>query len=193
MAIAVWWLGIRKVELGSAAKAVLSFVELGLLIAAVVALRWIGLAIFLSANVVGLLAQSVRLAMRQEVILVAVSVRTDSPKEEVEATHRRLGQADQLRWLGPIQRAEWMREIAYRGRSLAEIESIAPSIGALSLLYDRPDPKWLIAKFDQILRLYGEPAAKADDVAATIHATVNNAAAPFSEMVEALVIAASPI
>src|ERR1035437_4781641 len=99
-------------------------------IASVVALRWIGLAVFVAANVVGLLLYSIRLALKQEMILVEVANRTGSSKEEVESSHARLGQREQLKWVGPIERAEWMREIAYRGRSLEEIESIAPTIGA---------------------------------------------------------------
>jgi hypothetical protein len=193
VAIALWWLGIRKIALGTPLKSVLSALELGLLIASVVALRWAGLAIFVAANVVGLLLYSTRLAMRQETILVEVANRTGSSKEEVEASHRKLGQQEHLKWVGPIERAEWMREIAYRGRSLDEIECIAPPIGALSLIYDQPDPKWLIAKFDQILRLYNEPASRAEKVAETLHASVNNSAATFPEMVEALITAVSPM
>ena len=193
VAIALWWLGIRKIALTTPLKSILSALELGLLIASVVALRWTGLAIFVAANVVGLLLYSVRLAMRQETILVEIANRTGSSKEEVEASHRKLGQQEHLKWVGPIERAEWMREIAYRGRSLEEIEYIAPTIGALALIYGQPDPKWLIAKFDQILRLYDEPASRAEAVAETIYASVKASAATFPEMIEALITAVSPM
>jgi len=39
VAVGVWWLGIRKVELTSAAKSILSTLEIGLLVATVVTLR----------------------------------------------------------------------------------------------------------------------------------------------------------
>lgn len=105
----------------------------------------------------------------------------------MESLHKRLASRDELKWVGPIGRAEWLREIADRGRSLEEIADIAPQIGALSLLYDRPDAKWLIRCFDRILRLYGEPASESQQVAATIHASVNASAASFPEMLEAFI------
>ena len=129
--------------------------------------------------------------MRQETILIEVANRTGASKEEVNATHRTLGQEERLKWVGPIARVEWMRELAYRNRSLDEIERIAPTVGALALVYDQPEPGWLISKFDQILRLYGEPASRADEVAATLHASVDASAATFPEMVEALIPAAA--
>lgn len=192
LAVAVWWLGIRRIELSSAAKSVLSVLDLAVLVASVVALGWLGLALFGAANVVGLLLYSVRLAMRKEAILVEVSNRTASSKEEVEALHAKLVRHERLRWVGPIELAEWMREISYRGRGLEEIEQIAPVIGGLSLVYDRPDPAWLIARFDQILRLYDEPALRAENVAEMIHVSVNASAATFPEMMEAFVTAALP-
>jgi hypothetical protein len=48
-------------------------------------------------------------------ILVQVASRTGSSKEEVEAAHKRLGRHERLRWVGPIERAGWLREIADRG------------------------------------------------------------------------------
>lgn len=193
LTVAVWWLGIRKIEVSSAAKSVLSVLDLAVLGASVVALGRLGLILVAAANVVGLLLYSVRLAMRQETILVQVANRTGSSKEEVEAAHERLGRHERLRWVGPIERAEWIREIANRGRSLEEIEQIGAVIGGLSLIYDQPDAAWLIGKFDQILRLYGEPASRAESVADTIVASVNASAATFPEMMEAFVTVALPL
>lgn len=192
LTVGVWWLGIRKIELSSAAKSVLSVLDLAVLVASVVALGGLGLILVGAANVVGLLLYSVHLAMRQETILVQVANRTGSSKEEVERLQLKLGRHERLSWAGAIERAEWIREIANRGRSLEEIEQIAPVIGGLSLIYDRPDPAWLISRFDQILRLYGEPASRAESVAETIHASVNASAATFPEMMEAFVTVALP-
>lgn len=193
VAISVWWLGIRRVELTSAAKSVVSALELGLLIASVVALRWLGLGIFVAANCVGILVYSVKLAMQKEAILVEVSNRCGSSKDEVYEVHARLSTSDALRWVGPIRLAEWMRQLAYRNRTLAEIEAIAPTIGKLSLVFGEPDPEWLILKFDQILRLNRESASNAASVAETLYGIVNASAATFEEMIEALIAAATPI
>jgi len=187
VAVALWWLGIRKFEVSSTYKTVLSVIELGLLLATVIGLRWEGLLIFTSANAVGLLIASVRMAMRHETIIVGISNRTGATKEEVAALLKRLGRREELKWVGPIDRAEWVREIADRGRSIDEIECIAPEIGALSLVYDRPDPTWLIRSFDRILRLYGMGAPQAHEAAETIHASIRASAASFDEMMEAFI------
>lgn len=191
--ILVWWLGVRKFEVGSTVKVVLALLDGGLLIGLALSLGWEGLIIFAGANIGGVLVQSVRLAMRQEAILVGVATRVGASKQDAVALHGRLGKHERMSWLGPIERAEWMREIAYRGRNLQEMEAILPAIAGLAVIHQVPDAAWLIARFDQIMRLYGEPAERAEEVAATVHATVGAGAAPFDEMVDALVLAASPL
>lgn len=190
--VAVWWLGIRKIELSTAAKSVVSVLELGLLVGAVVGLGWLGLGLFIGASIIGFLGHAVWLAMQQEAIVVQVAVRTGADKADVEALHKRLGRHDRLKWVGPIERARWLREIANRGRSLEEIESMAPAIGGLSAIYGKPDPAWLIERFDRLLRLYGEPASRAEEVAATVHGSVNASAATFPEMLDAMIAVVDP-
>lgn len=192
LGVAVWWLGIRKFELSTGAKSVVSVLEFGLVIVVVYKLGWLGLGLFVAASVVGLLSHSVVLAMRQESILVEVSIRAGAEKSEVQAAHKRLQRHERLRAVGPIQRAEWMRDLANRGRSLQEIEAMAPAIGGLATVYGGTDPGWLIDRFDRVLRLYGEPASRAEEVAATIHASVNASAASFPEMLEAMVAVVDP-
>jgi hypothetical protein len=192
LGVAVWWLGIRKIELSTAAKSVASVLEFSLLIAAVVALGWLGLGLFVAASIIGFLGHAVWLAMQQEAILVQVAVRTGADKTDVEALHKRLGRHERLKWVGPIERARWLREIANRGRSLEDIESIAPVIGGLSAIYGNPDAAWLIERFDRLLRLYGEPASRAEEVASTVHGSVNASAATFPEMLDAMIAVADP-
>ena len=193
VALAVWWLGIRRIELTSAVKSVLSVLEFGVLIGTVVTLGWLGLAIFVAANVVGLLLYSVRMAMRHETIVIEIANCTEASKEEVQALLKRLGRRKELKWVSPIERAEWVRELAHRGRGLPEIEIMAPSIAKLSLVYGQPEAPWLISRFDQIMRLYGEPASRAESVAETIYASVRASAATFPEMLEAFIAAVAPI
>lgn len=192
LGVAVWWLGIRKIELSTAAKSVVSVLEFGLLIGAVVGLGWLGLGLFVGASITGLLGHSVWLAMQQEAILAQVAIRTGADKTDVEALHKRLGRHERLKSVGPIERARWLREIASRGRSLEDIEAIAPAIGGLSAIYGKPDSAWLIERFDRLLRLYGEPASRAEEVAATLHGSVNASATTFPEMLDAMIAVADP-
>lgn len=56
----------------------------------------------------------------------------------------------------------------------------------------RPDLDWLVDSFDQLLRLDGSGADEVMRPADVLTAGTSKAAATFEEMVEAMIVAASP-
>ena len=97
----------------------------------------------------------------------------------MKALAKRVRRAPRSAPVGPIEQSELIRLLAERGRSPQEIELIAPEIGNLHLLH-RASLPWLAERFDKLLRLTGEPATKAEGVAATVSASASRWRRPLS-------------
>jgi hypothetical protein len=180
------WSGRTRLRFGSYAATFLSVLEVLGILVGVISLGWIGLVLFALSNIVAVLVWSCVLAFRVEANLGPAVTETGEPMAEVKKLARQLRKVEGLRHVDPIPQSELIRALAERGRSIAEIEEIAPEIGKLHLLH-RADLLWLAERFDRLLRLTGEPAAKAEEVAATVSASATVGAAPFAEMLDALI------
>ena len=186
LSLILLWSGRKKTEFTSFVTTLLTVTELAGLAFAVIALGWLGLAVFGAVNVIALLVWSVILASRVEAKLVYAGIQTGNSKESIQALADRIGDLPELASVAPTERAELIRLLAERGRSIPEIEAMAGPIGKLEVIHGG-DLTWLVEQFDQILRLAGEPASEAEEAAATIHSTTTNSAATFKEIVDALV------
>jgi hypothetical protein len=184
--------GTKRFELSRYARLALSILDLLVLIAATVALKWVGLGLALGANVIAILCWSVYLAMRKESHLTYAAIQLDVGKGDMESLYDRLyDEYDVFHVLGPIQTSELISLLSQRARSIPEIEHIAPVI-AMLVVINSVELEWMVERFDQILRLYGEPASKAVDMANTLTIATKKAAASFHEMVEGMIVFADP-
>jgi hypothetical protein len=187
--IALYWTGRKRLELSRFSSALISTLDVAVLIVSVILLGWLGLVVVLVANALALVIWSVYLAAKQEELLLYAATQCDSTKEEIYALEKRLRKMrGPFRQMGPIDRATLIRALAERARSPAEIEQIAHPLALLWAVH-RPDLVWLAGKFDQLLRLYGLDASESMRVADTIAAATKTSAATFEEMVDALVAA----
>jgi hypothetical protein len=184
VALALLWTRVRHLEFGSFLATVLSLLELLALGIAVYSLGWSGLAVLGVVNVIAVLVWSVVLASRVEAKLVYASIQTGESKDAMTKLAARLAKQKELKVLGPVERAELVRLLADRNRSITEIEDMAAPIGMLKTIHDAP-LGWLVARFDSILRGAGEPASKASETAEVIHGTAVNAATSFKEIMDA--------
>lgn len=191
LALMLLWLGFKKIELSSLWKAVLTAIEAFVLVVSVVSLGWLGLGIAVGATVLGLLVWSVRLAMQQDSLLTAASVRAQESRGDVQALHARLLPQKAFATLGPIALAGLIRSLAHCGRKTGEIEMMAPPIAMLSVAHDC-DAVQLAGQFDRLLRLYGESPANAMRVADMLTASTLESACGFTEMLTACLAAAGP-
>ena len=180
------WSGRTRLRFGSYAATFLSVLEVLGVLVGVISLGWIGLVLFALSNVAAVLVWSCLLALRVEANLGPAVTETGEPMAEVKELARRLCGVEGLRHVDPVRQSELIRALAERGRSIEEIEQIAPEIGKLHLLH-RADLLWLAARFDRLLRLTDEPAAKAEEIAATVSASASAGAAPFTEMLDAFI------
>jgi hypothetical protein len=184
VSLALLWARVRHLEFGSFLATVVSLLELLALGIAVFSLGWPGLAVLGIVNVIAVLVWSVVLASRVETKLVYAGIQADESKETMKQLANRLAKQKELKVLGPVQRAELVRLLADRNRTIVEIEDMAAPIGMLKTIHDAP-LDWLTERFDSILRGAGEPASKASETASIIHGTAVNAAASFKEIVDA--------
>jgi hypothetical protein len=180
------WSGHRRIELGSFASTVLSLLELLGLGLAIWSAGWWGVFALGAVNVVAVLIWSVVLAMRVESKVVYAGIQLGEPKDRMKALADRLGSRKELKVLGATERAELIRLLAERDRTVAEIEDMAVPVAMLNSIHS-VSMSWLVEQFDRLMRLTGEPADRAHQVADTIHSTSTHAAATFKDIVEALV------
>lgn len=189
--VALYWTGRKRLELSRFSSALISTLDVAVLIVSVVLLGWLGLAVVIVANAVAFLATGVYLAAKREELLLYAATQCDSTKEEMYALEKQLGKmGGPFRLMGPIDRSTLIRALAERARPPAEIEQIAYPVALLWAVH-RPDLVWLAGKFDQLLRLYGHGASESMRVADTISAATKTSAATFEETVDALVAAGS--
>ena len=127
-----------------------------------------------------------RLAVELNAILDSAARDLSRTREELEAVHDRLRRSHEaFQWLGPIETAKLIQLLAHRGRDLEEIEMMALPIAMLLAVF-QPEPlDELVARFDRLLIVAGEPAASAMDVADILTADAKSAGATFKEVVDA--------
>jgi hypothetical protein len=187
--IALYWTGRKRLELSRFSSALISTLDVAVLLVGVILLGWLGLVVVLVANALAFVLWSVYLAAKREELLLYAATQCSSSTEEMYALEKRLRKmGGPFRLMGPIERSALIRALAERARSPAEIEQIAHPLALLWAVH-RPDLVWLAGKFDQLLRLYGLEASESMRVADTIAASTKASAATFEEMVDALVAA----
>jgi hypothetical protein len=188
LSLALLWAGRKRLRFGSFVSTLLSVVELLALGILVVSLGWWGLVAFAAVNAIAFAIHGVVLAARVEERLVYASIQTDEPREDVEALAARLGKRRELASVGPVERAELIKLLSERARSVAEIEEMAVPIALLQVVH-RPAWPWLVGRFDQLLRLASEPVSEAMGLADVLTTATKRSAATFEEIVEAMVAA----
>jgi hypothetical protein len=119
------WSRTKRLEFGSFLTTVLSLLELLGLGVAVFSLGWWGLVALGSVNVMAVLVWSVVLASRVETKLVYAGIQAGESKEEMKGLADRLAKQKELKVFGPVERAELIRLLAERNRSVPEIEEMA--------------------------------------------------------------------
>lgn len=190
IALALLWAGIRRFSWSSPVSAALSGVELLGLMLAVYQLGWLGLGLFVAANVVGLLGWGAAGAIYVQQQVAAASALGGASRASIASVLRRLGAVDEMRGMGPRPRALLVRSLAERGRSVAEIEHMAVAIAVLWTIADKPDLPLLVDRLDSILRLYGKPAEEAMDVTDAIAVAAQRSASTVTELIEGSLVAA---
>lgn len=134
------------------------------------------------------LTTSLRLALKQESLLESAAAESNRTKEDMEALHGRLTDSHTaFERLGPIGTANLIRLLAHRERSPEEIEMMALPIMMLLATFQPGSVEELVEKFDRLLRLTGEPANRAMNIADTLTAGTQASAATFNEMLDALI------
>lgn len=183
------WSWRSGLEVSSFQATLLSVIEVAGFVIAVVALGWLGVAIFVAVSLVALVVWSVVLAIKKQSILVNAAVQgADLSREDAEEIWQWMKGEKSFAALPPLKRAELIKALAIKARRPAEIRAMAIPIAQLALVFEC-DPVWLAPRFDQLLRLYGHDAGEAPEVADTLTASTQLAAASFEEMVEAMLIA----
>jgi hypothetical protein len=182
--LAVLWGGVRRFEFGSFTGTVMSIIELLGIAVSVVSLRWVGLVMFIGANVIAIATWSVILAVRQQTKLTYASTLCGETPGAMYGLAGRLRDRRELRNYGPIAIADLIVQLAGRNRSLEEIESMAVPIAMLKTIHDVP-LDWLVDRLDQIMRLSGE--TDPNKVADIVHNTTTHSPMSFREALDALV------
>ena len=183
------WSWRRGLEVSSFRATLLSVIEVTGFVIAVIALGWLGVAIFVAVSLVALIVWSVVLAIKKQSILVNAAVQgADVSREDAEEIWQWMKGEKSFAAIPPLKRAELIKALATEARKPAEIRAMAIPIAQLALIFEC-DPLWLAPRFDQLLRLYGNDAGEAPEVADTLTTSTQLAAASFEEMVEAVLIA----
>jgi len=185
----VLWTGRRRFEVSSAWATFLSVFDVAVNVIAVVALGWLGVAIFVAVNLIALIVWSIVLAIKKQSILISAAVQgADVSREETEEIWQWMKGEKSFAAIPPLKRADLIKALAIKARNPEEIRAMAVPVAQLSLIFDC-DPLWLAPRFDQLLRLYGHDAGEAVEAAETLTASAQLAPISFEEMVEAMLIA----
>jgi hypothetical protein len=123
----------------------------------VVSLGWWGVIVLAGVNMIAYTVGGIVLAARVEERLLYTTTQTGESREAVEALARRLRKRPELASLGAVERAGLIKLLSERAQSIDEIEAIAVPITLLQVV-PRPPWPWLVARFDQLLRLSGASA-----------------------------------
>lgn len=189
--LALLWTGVKRLRISSLQAALLSALDIAVLLGSVALLGSLGVIIFLGATVVAILAWSIYLAAKKEDILLYAATQCGAPKQEMLDLFDRLRKLPgrPLAAMEPLVQARLMSDLAQRARTPEEIELMVPPIAMLWVIH-RPDLTWLASNFDRLLRLYGMDATESMRLADVVTAGTKSSAATFEEMVDALVAAA---
>lgn len=180
------WTGRRRLAVSSFQATLFSIIDVAGFIVSVVALGWIGVAIFIAVSTIAVIAWSIVLAMKKQSILVNAAVQGDDVSvTEAEEIWQWMGEEESFAALPPLKRAELIGALAAKARKPAEIRAMAVPIAQLALIFGC-NPGWLAPRFDQLLRLSGHDAPEATEVADTLTRSTQLAAASFEEMIEAM-------
>jgi hypothetical protein len=193
LAVALLAVGIRKPDISTFLRALLSVLETVVLLVSVVLFGWLGLGVFLASAVIAFLLYSVGLAIRQESLLVSAAVESDTTKEDMEAVYKHLHKSHRaFKWLGPIRTAELIRLLAQRARTPQEIQEMALPIAMLFAAFQPGRLDDLVEKFDGLLRRSGQPASEAMQVADTLTRGTQVGVASLNEMLDGLLALYEP-
>jgi hypothetical protein len=183
------WSGRQHLDFDSFQTTLLSILEIVGIVVSVVGLGWVGVGIFVVANVLAILTWSAILAARKQAVLVgAVVLSTSMTRDEADDLWRWMNRHKAFGVLGAIERAELIRALAGQARTPAEIRPMATAIASLSVIFDC-EAVWLAPRFDQLLRLYDEGADDSEKAADILTVATKNSAATFNDMLEAMIIA----
>jgi hypothetical protein len=189
LTLIVLWTGWQRLEFNSFQKTLLSVFEVAVLIGSLLALGWLGIGIFVAANVVAALLWSVILAAKKQSILVDASVQsTDMTVEEADEIWHWMKKQKAFAVIRPLRRGELIGALAGQARSPSEIRPMAVAVAQLSVIFDC-DPIWLAPRFDQLLRLYGESAADSEKIADTLVTGTKQSATSFKDMLAGMIVA----
>jgi hypothetical protein len=187
---ALLWTGLRTLTWASPLKAILSALDLLALAVAIAQLGWaLGIALVAGSNLLGFLGWITSGAIHVDAQLSAGAALGTSRKARLRQVYEALNRDRRLKVLGPRRRVELVRLLSERARSPDEMLDMAPAVGLLWIIGDRPPMEWLVERLDSALRLYGMEAARAMEAADTITASTQQSAASFAETLEALVVA----
>jgi hypothetical protein len=183
------WSGRQRLAFSSFQTTLLSVLEIVGVVVSVVGLGWVGVGIFVIANVIATFTWSVILAVRNQSVLVGAAVRSTSmTREDADALYHWMNRQKAFGVLRPIERSELIRALAGQARSPEEIRPMSVAIAHLSVIFEC-EAVWLAPHFDQLLRLYGKSATDSEEVADTLTSATKNSATTFEEMLEAMIIA----
>lgn len=186
LSLVLLWSGIKKLEVSNPIKAILSLLDLALLIAAIVGLGWAGVFLAVGVNILALLAHSISIAARYDDILTDAAVQNGSDRKEMKSLAKRLqSRGGSFKAFGPIKTAYLIKYLSQRGRSASEIEVMAPHVADLWVIF-RPDLESLVEKFDRLLRLSGASAIEAQRVADVLTTATQRSSATFDEMIDGM-------
>jgi hypothetical protein len=191
LSLVLLWTRIARLEISSGLRAVLSVAELVGVALALISLRWLGLVIFVTINVCGLLVHAVWLAFQKDALLTHAATQCDVTGQEIRDLADTLDGNEYLQGMGPIDRARLVDYLSERARTPEEIGAMAPPIAALWTL-ERPPLDWLVERFDRILRLYGHSADDSMEVSDTLVRTNQVSAGTFIEIVDAMIAVVEP-
>lgn len=188
LSLVLLWTGRKHLAFGSYVSTVLSVVELAALVIALVSFGCWGLVIVAVVNAIAFVVWGVVLAARVEERLTYAAIQADESQEAMQALARRLRDRHEFAAFGPVKRADLIRLLAERGRSVDEIEAMAAPIALLEVVH-KPPLEWFVDSFDRLLRRAGEPASESMRVADVIANSTRRSAATFVETIDALVAA----
>ncbi len=191
--LATLWTGFRKVQLGSHVSAALFIIELVLTVIAVGQLGWrLGLITVGGANLIALIASSVRLAFQHDDLLTYAATQAGTSRTEMKALAVRLRrQRKAFSVFGSIRTAQLISYLSQRGRNVSEIEQMAPAIATLWVIH-RPELESFTSDYDRLMRLWKKPASEAMGVADVLTIASQKSAATFQEVLDAMIGLADP-
>jgi hypothetical protein len=183
------WTWRKGLEVSSFHATLLSVIEIAGFVISIVALGWLGVAIFVGVSVIATLAWSIVLAIKQQSILVGAAVQgEDLTTAEAKEIWQWMRKEKSFAAMPALKRAELIRALSAKARNATEIQAMAMPIAQLALIF-ACDPLWLAPRFDQLLRLYGYDPSEAEEVADRVTRSTQIAPISFEEMVGVMLTA----